>query len=289
MKFTALDIDGAVALVTGGARGIGLSIAERLVKKGATVVIADLDGEAAAKAAVDLGRGACGRQLDVGDAAAYETLVDEIESHIGPLDIVVNNAGIMPVGPLQAESPGVAAATMRVNFWAHYYSYRIVAPRMVARGRGHFINVTSAAGVIHSPGLATYVASKHAATGFARSAREELVGTGVTISAVLPTAVRTELVDGIPFKWWERVGIIPPGLVARRAVGTLKRRPALAGAPFGTVVGLRLYPLIPEFLWLLGRKLAGADRTLEPYDTAARDKYDSRIARQAELAEQESA
>ncbi|GAB17237.1 putative oxidoreductase [Gordonia effusa NBRC 100432] len=289
MKFTAFDVEGAVALVTGGARGIGFSIAERLVKKGATVIIADLDEEAAAKAALSLGKGTCGRQLDVGDAAAYEALVDEIESHVGPLDIVVNNAGIMPVGPLLNESLGVAAATMRVNFWAHYHSYRIVAPRMVTRGRGHFINVTSAAGAIHSPGLATYVASKHAATGFARSAREELVGTGVTISAVLPTAVRTELVDGIPFKWWERVGIIPPGLVARRAVGTLKRRPALAGAPFGTVVGLRLYPLVPESLWLFGRKLTGADRTLEPYDTAARDKYDSRITSQAALAEQEIA
>ncbi|MGV7904433.1 SDR family NAD(P)-dependent oxidoreductase, partial [Mycobacterium kansasii] len=80
-----------------------------------------------------------------------------------------------------------------------------------------------------------------AATGFARSAREELVGTGVTLSTVMPSAVRTQLVDGIPFKWWERLGVIPPGIVARRAVGTLKRRPAVVGAPAGTVALLRLY------------------------------------------------
>lgn len=281
MKFTPFPIQGAVALVTGGARGIGYSIAELLAKRGALVVIADLDGAAARAAAERIGQGACGRPLDVGDADAYRALVDELERTVGPLDIVVNNAGIMPVGPLLDEDLAVAAATLRVNFWAHYHSFQIVAPRMIARGRGHFINITSAAGAIHSPGLSTYVAAKHAATGFARSAREELVGTGVTLTAVLPAAVRTQLVDGIRFSWWERLGIIRPGLVARRAVGTLERRPALVGAPFGLVAGLRLYPLIPEPLWLLGRRVTGADRTLEPYDRAARSEYDFRIARQA--------
>lgn len=287
MKFTEFETRGAVALVTGGARGIGLSIAQRLAKLGAVVVVADLDGDVARQAAATLGRGARGKQIDVGDPVAYAALVDEIEAELGPLDIVVNNAGIMPVGPLLTEEIGVAAATMRVNFWAHYHSFQILAPRMIARGRGHIINITSAAGAIHSPGLSTYVASKHAATGFARSAREELVGTGVTLSTVMPSAVRTQLVDGIPFKWWERIGVIPPGIVARRAVGTLKRRPAVVGAPAGTVPLLRLYHLVPESIWLFGRSLTGADRTLQPYDTAARSEYDSRITRQTEQAAKE--
>ncbi|MCS3778808.1 SDR family NAD(P)-dependent oxidoreductase [Tsukamurella ocularis] len=283
MKFETFDTRGAVALVTGGARGIGLSIAERLAKKGAVVVIADLDGEVARSAAERLGRGAVGRELDAGDPEALEVLVDEVEALLGPLDIVVNNAGIMPVGPLLEEPLAVAQATMRVNFWAHYYSYRLIAPRMIARGRGHIINITSAAGAIHSPGLASYVASKHAATGFARSAREELVGTGVTLSTVMPSAVRTQLVDGIPFKWWERLGIVTPNVVARRAVGTLARRPAVVGAPAGTVPLLRIYHVVPEGLWLFGRSLFGADRTLAPYDKPARHEYDSRISRQAEI------
>jgi NAD(P)-dependent dehydrogenase (short-subunit alcohol dehydrogenase family) len=282
MKFTEIQIESAIALVTGGARGIGLSIAQRLAREGAQVMIADLDGEAAARAARDIGSGAQGFALDVTDSDEYLRVVAEIEESFGPIDIVVNNAGIMPVGPLLEESRGVAEATMRVNFWSHYISYQVLAPRMIARGKGHFINVTSAAGAIHSPGLASYVASKHAATGFARSAREELVGTGVTISTVMPAAVRTQLVDGIPFKWWEKLGIIPPGWVAHDAVRTVRNRPAVVGSPRGTVLALRLQHLVPEWLWLLGRRVVNADRTVGPVDRRARGEYDGRIEQQVE-------
>ncbi|MFW0792020.1 SDR family NAD(P)-dependent oxidoreductase [Gordonia sp. CPCC 205333] len=282
MKFQSFETAGAVALVTGGARGIGLATARKLAAKGARVVIADLEEAVAISSADRIGGGAIGLGLDVGDAEKYARTVDLVESTVGPIDIVVNNAGIMPVGPLLSESVGVANATMRVNFWGHYHSFQTLAPKMIERGRGHFINITSAAGAIHSPGLATYVSSKHAATGFGRSAREELQGTGVTLSVVMPSAVRTQLVDGIPFKWWERIGIISPEMVARRAVGTLRRRPAVVGAPIGTVVGLRLYPLVPEALWLAGRRVVGADRTLEPYDLEKRAEYDGRITRQAQ-------
>ncbi|MFA4080670.1 SDR family NAD(P)-dependent oxidoreductase [Mycobacteroides salmoniphilum] len=282
MKFAEIQMESAIALVTGGARGIGLSIAQRLVREGAQVMIADLDGDAATRAADEIGLGAWGFTLDVTDCDEYLRVVAEIEESFGPIDIVVNNAGIMPVGPLLEESRGVAEATMRVNFWSHYISYQVLAPRMIARGRGHFINVTSAAGAIHSPGLASYVASKHAATGFARSAREELVGTGVTISTVMPAAVRTQLVDGIPFKWWEKLGIIPPGWVARDAVRTVRNRPAVVGSPRGTVFALRLQHLVPEWLWLLGRRAVNADRTVGPVDRRARGEYDGRIEQQVE-------
>lgn len=282
MKFTEIQMEGAIALVTGGARGIGLSIAQRLAREGVRVVIADLDGEAAVRAAREIGSGARGFALDVTEFDEYLRVVTEVEETLGPIDIVVNNAGIMPVGPLLGELRGVAEATMRVNFWSHYISYQVLAPRMIARGRGHFINVTSAAGAIHSPGLASYVASKHAATGFARSAREELAGTGVTISTVMPAAVRTQLVDGIPFKWWEKLGIIPPGWVARDAVRTVRNRPAVVGSPRGTVLALRLQHLVPEWLWLLGRRFVNADRTVGPVDRRARSEYDGRIDQQVE-------
>ncbi|RUP41481.1 MAG: SDR family NAD(P)-dependent oxidoreductase [Gordonia sp. (in: high G+C Gram-positive bacteria)] len=277
MRFTPIPLDGAVALVTGGARGIGFAIAELLAQQGATVVVADLYQPDAIEAATRIGHGALGLGLDVGDDDAYAAVVEAVELAVGPIDIVVNNAGIMPVGRVLEERYGVARATMEANFWSHYHSYRILAPRMIARGRGHFINVTSAGGAIHSPGLATYVASKHAATGFARGVREELVGTGVTVSVVMPSAVQTELVSGIPFKRWERRGIVTPESVAQRAVGTWRRRPAVVGAPRGTVAAVRAYHIVPEWLWLLGRRVVGADRTVQPYDKTARKAYDTRI------------
>lgn len=106
MKFTEIPMDGAVALVTGGARGIGLAIAHRLAGMGARVMIADLDGAAANEAAREVGSGARGFFLDVTEFDEYLRVVTEIEDSIGPVDIVVNNAGIMPVGPLLGESRG---------------------------------------------------------------------------------------------------------------------------------------------------------------------------------------
>lgn len=106
MKFTEILMDGAVALVTGGARGIGLAIAHRLAGMGARVMIADLDGAAADEAAREVGSGARGFVLDVTEFDEYLRVVTEIEDSIGPVDIVVNNAGIMPVGPLLGSPVG---------------------------------------------------------------------------------------------------------------------------------------------------------------------------------------
>ncbi len=282
MKFTEFPISGALCLVTGAGHGIGREIAHLLARRGAAVIVSDLDAAAASVVAGEIGGNAIATTLDVSDPDAFLGVVSDAEDALGGIDVVVNNAGIMPVGPLLQEPRGVADATMRVNYWGHYNAFQAVAPRMIRRGRGHFINIVSAAGAIHSPGLASYVASKHAALGFARSAREELAGTGVTLSAVLPSATRTQLVDGIPFAWWERLGIVSPRIVAMNAVGTLHRRPAVVGSPRGTVALLRMQPAIPEPLWLLGRRLTNADRTMQPIDQQARSTYDARISRQVQ-------
>ena len=102
------------------------------------------------------------------------------------------------------------------------------------------------------------------------------MGTGVTVSVVMPSAVQTELVSGIPFKRWERRGIVTPESVAQRAVGTLRRRPAVVGAARHSGGGAGVH-IVPEWLWLLGRRVVGADRTVQPYDKTARKAYDTRI------------
>ncbi|HWE33075.1 MAG TPA: SDR family NAD(P)-dependent oxidoreductase [Solirubrobacteraceae bacterium] len=284
MKATPIDLERAVVAVTGGGRGIGRATAKAFAERGARVAIGDLYLQAASDAALEIGQNAIPFELDAGDRDSYATFAATVQEHLGPIDVLVNNAGIMPVGPLFDEPESVSVAQMNVNFWAHYHGLRLVAPGMVRRGRGHIVNVTSAAGKIHAAGLAMYCATKHAANALSRSAREELNGTGVTVTAVMPAAVKTQLTDGIPFNilpfGLERAFILKPESVADTIVGTLKNRPALAGTPRGLTLTLDVAQFVPEPVWLLARKLVGADRTLGPIDRDARREYDARIEAQ---------
>jgi NAD(P)-dependent dehydrogenase (short-subunit alcohol dehydrogenase family) len=284
MKATPIELEGAVVAITGAARGIGLATANAFSERGAQVAIGDLDSDAAEAAAGPLPGPARGFGLDAGDRDSYAAFVASVQEHLGPIDVLVNNAGIMPVGPVLEEPDAVSVAQMNVNFWAHYHGLKLVAPGMVKRGRGHIVNVTSAAARVHAAGLAMYCATKHAANALSRGAREELSGTGVTVTAVMPAAVNTQLTDGIPFDFLpfglERHFILEPGSVAETIVGTLKSRPALAGTPRGLVLALDVAQLVPEPLWLLARRLTRADRTMGPIDRDARREYDSRIEQQ---------
>jgi NAD(P)-dependent dehydrogenase (short-subunit alcohol dehydrogenase family) len=284
VKATPIEIGDAVVAVTGGARGIGRATAKAFHARGARVAIGDLHGDAAQEAARALGDRAWGFGLDAGDRDSYAAFVAAVEEHIGPIDVLVNNAGIMPVGPMLDEPDDVSHAQMNVNFWAHYHAFKLVAPGMVKRGRGHIVNVTSGAGKVHTAGLAVYCATKHAATALSRSVREELGGTGVTVTAVLPVAVNTQLTDGIPLHLLpfgiERVFVLEPESVADAIVGTLKRRPALAGVPRALVPILDIAQLVPERAWLVAKRLTNANITMGPIDREARREYDSRIEQQ---------
>jgi NAD(P)-dependent dehydrogenase (short-subunit alcohol dehydrogenase family) len=284
MKATPIELERAVVAVTGGARGIGFATAKAFAARGARVAIGDLDADGAEHAAREIGEHAWGFGLDAGERESYAIFVASVQEHVGPIDVLVNNAGIMPIGPVLEEPDAVSEAQMRVNFWAHYHALKLVAPGMVSRGRGHIVNVTSAAGKIHAAGLAVYCATKHAANALSRSAREELAGTGVTVTAVMPAAVNTQLTDGSPFNFLpfglERGLILKPESVADTIVGTLKNRPALAGTPRGLRTALDLMQFIPEPVWMLSRRLLSADRTMGPIDRQARSEYDARIEQQ---------
>jgi NAD(P)-dependent dehydrogenase (short-subunit alcohol dehydrogenase family) len=275
--YPEIPLAGAVVAVTGAARGIGLATARAFAKRGAMVALGDLDESAVNDAATTIGSQGRGYLVNVTNADSFAEFIDAVEKELGPVHVLVNNAGIMPIGPFLEEPADVTEKTFGVNVFAHMHAARVVAPRMIDRGRGHIVNVTSAASRLHSPGLAGYTASKHAALAFSRSLREEIRPHGVSVTAVLPSAVNTQLVDGIPLGVL-RFGVIPPAMVARRIVSTVRRRPPLAGVAFGLTPLLAAANLVPERLWLLGRRVVNADRTMGPIDRDARADYDARIA-----------
>lgn len=194
---TTPDLRGKVIAITGGARGIGLATATRLTRLGATVAIGDIDEPRVKAAGEDLGLTVHSR-LDVTDPRSFEDFLDRVERELGPLDVLINNAGIMPVGHLVDEPDEVTRRILDINVHGVIVGSRLAARRMAARRRGHVINIASLAGETYLPGLATYSGSKAAVVGFTESARRELRRSGVHFSAVLPTFTDTELSAGTP-------------------------------------------------------------------------------------------
>jgi NAD(P)-dependent dehydrogenase (short-subunit alcohol dehydrogenase family) len=193
----AAKVGGKVVVITGGARGIGLATATALHKLGAKVAIGDIDETTVKESGADLGLEVYGK-LDVTDPSSFADFLDQVERQLGPIDVLVNNAGIMPVGRVIDEPDAVTRRILDINVYGVILGSKLAAQRMAPRGRGHVINIASLAGELHIVGLATYCASKHAVLGFTDSARLEYRAAGVKFSSVLPTFVNTELVSGTP-------------------------------------------------------------------------------------------
>ena len=188
---------GRVAVVTGGGRGIGKSLALALASEGCRVAIGDVDAAAAEAAAAELGPDAVGLPLDVTDRPGFTAFLDEVERRLGPIDVLVNNAGIMPVGPFDEEDDATAIRILEIDLHGVIHGTKEAVRRMKPRGTGHIVNVASSAGKTGFPNLATYCAAKHGVVGLSEAVRSELRGTGVEISVVMPGIVKTELSTGL--------------------------------------------------------------------------------------------
>jgi NAD(P)-dependent dehydrogenase (short-subunit alcohol dehydrogenase family) len=192
-----LNLQGRTVAVTGGATGIGLETAKHLASAGAKVAIGDLDLPGAEEAASSLGGDHLGVQLDVTDLDSFESFVERTEADLGSLYGLVNNAGVMLLGPLEDESPESTETTIAVNLRGVINGTRIAMTKMRPRGQGHIVNIASQAGKAGLPEGATYCATKFAVVGLSESVRKELRGTGVSVSCVMPGPVATELGAGI--------------------------------------------------------------------------------------------
>jgi NAD(P)-dependent dehydrogenase (short-subunit alcohol dehydrogenase family) len=189
------DPAGSVVAITGGARGIGLATARAFVAAGARVAIGDLDGALAQATAATIG--AHGYAVDIADLDSFATFLDAVEADLGPLRVLVNNAGIMPIGPLPDEPEHVTQQILAVNLLGAIHGTKLAMSRMRARGAGHIVNVASAVGRFAVPNAATYSASKFGVIGMTQAVRGELRGSGVETSVILPAATNTDLVSGL--------------------------------------------------------------------------------------------
>jgi NAD(P)-dependent dehydrogenase (short-subunit alcohol dehydrogenase family) len=188
---------GKVVAITGGARGIGKATAAALVRRGCRVAIGDLDAELAERTAAELGGGTVALPLDVTDRASFASFLDEAERQLGPLDVMVNNAGIMPVTPFVEESEDSIRRQVDINLHGVIAGTQMAIERMRPRGSGHIVNIASQAGKGGVPGIATYSATKHAVVGLSEAVRTELRGSGIEVACVMPTVVNTELTAGV--------------------------------------------------------------------------------------------
>ncbi|MFD3429866.1 SDR family oxidoreductase [Nocardia fluminea] len=277
MSYPRIDLAGATIAITGAARGIGLATAKAFVEAGAYVALGDLDEALAVHAAAELGDHAMGHALDVTDKASYAAFLDAVDRWHGPLDVLVNNAGVMPNGPFLEQSDRIDQLTMDVNVYGVVHGMRLALPGMVKRGYGHVVNVASLAGKFPLRGLAVYNASKYAVVGLTAATRLEMDATGVSVSAVLPSAVRTELSSGIDY------GILPavdPEDIAAAVVRTVKTRAAETAVPGYVGLLANASGLVPEPVLRAFRKVAHDDAAINGVDDSVRRVYLDRIEKQ---------
>ncbi|MCB0864695.1 MAG: SDR family NAD(P)-dependent oxidoreductase [Solirubrobacterales bacterium] len=266
---------GCTCVVTGGSRGIGLAIARALADAGAAVAIGDIDAEAAAAAAAELGRGAVGLELDVADPDTWERFAEEVEARLGPVDLLVSNAGVMAIGRFSEEPAERALRQVAINLDGVILGIKRMLPGMLSRGRGHVVNVASAAGKTAYPGGATYCASKHGVVGLSEALRDELRGTGVGITVVLPGVVATELTSGL--RTPRGVRAVSPEDVADATVAAIERDRFSVYVPRTIGVATKAMLAMPRPLADRVRALAGAGSFLVDVDVDGRAGYEGRI------------
>ncbi len=257
-----------VIAVTGGARGIGAATAAALTRAGAKVAIGDLDPDTGPETALAV-------RVDVTDRAALTTFLDTVEQRLGPIDVLINNAGIMPLTRIEDEPDADTARIIAVNLHAVIHGSREAIARMRPRGSGHVVNVASVAAKIPFPGGATYAATKFGVLGFSEAIRAELRGSGIDVSCVLPGFVRTELAAGL-----SEVPGFPPITaddVAAAIVDTLRRPRFEVYVPRRIGPALRLGTLTGRRLseWLQ-RVLRAETPMLAAVDSPERAAYEER-------------
>jgi NADP-dependent 3-hydroxy acid dehydrogenase YdfG len=270
------SLAGKVVAITGGARGIGRATAAALIAQGARVAIGDIEVQLAEQTAQELAGGTIGLPLDVTDRESFESFLKATEDQLGPLDVLINNAGIMPIGPFIEESDATARTMVDINLHGVIIGSKLALQRFLPRGQGHLVNIASAAGKAGFPSGATYCATKHAVVGLSESIRAEVHETEIGVSVVMPVVVHTELGAGLPetrgFKAVEAED------VAAAIVDALQYDRYEVFVPKSTKTLFRMKALVPARVMEAMARFLKGDQVLANPDHSARAAYEARMA-----------
>jgi len=278
------SLNGKVVAITGGARGIGKATATALVGKGCRVAIGDLDLKLAEETAEGLGGGTIALGLDVTHRASFESFLAETERQLGPIDALINNAGIMPVTPFEREGEDSIKRQVDINLHGVITGTQLAIERLRPRGGGYIVNIASQAGKGGIPGIATYSATKHGVVGLSEAVRAELRGSGVEVVCVMPTVVNTDLTSGVGQKW---IKPVEASDVADEIVDAMEVPRFDVFVPRANGILFKVTQMLPR-AWreAIGRAM-GVDKLMFEVDHGARRAYEERAA--ASKGEAESA
>lgn len=279
VKFGGMDnIRGKTIVITGAARGIGYATAKALLARGARVVIGDRDVAVLDHAVTELLRHGqvTGYPVDVTDAESFAVFLDKARADgTGQIDVLINNAGVMPVGPFLEQTEQAIRTSIEVNFYGVLTGCRLVLPEMVKRRGGHIVNIASLSGMIAVPGQVVYAGTKFAVVGLSTAMADEFAPQGVHVSCVLPTFTNTELISGTKATGAQKP--VQPEDIAAAVVKVLDK-PSITHlsvpGPLRAVSALTQL-LGPRARRWLAHKL-GNDTVFLNYDTGARSSYEQR-------------
>jgi NAD(P)-dependent dehydrogenase (short-subunit alcohol dehydrogenase family) len=276
MRLRGRSLEGRVVAITGGTRGIGRATAAALVQAGAKVAISGTDHEQACRVAKELGEDVRGYPLDVSSRPSFASFLDAVERDLGPLDVLVNNAGIMPVGPFLQESDAMATRQVDVNLHGMIFGMKEALPRMLERGSGHIVTVSSIIGRGGFPHVATYCATKHAIIGLTDAIRIELWDTPIDFSCVMPAQVNTDMASGL--KPGTGVRKFEPEEVADAIVAILRRPRFEVYVPRWIGPMGKFMILLPDRVRVALGRFFEADQIMVRADRKSRADYERHIA-----------
>ena len=271
------NIQGKTIAITGAARGIGYATAKALLARGAHVVIGDRDVALQESAVVQLTKvvQVSGYPLDVTDRESFATFLDKARTDGGGhIDVLINNAGVMPIGPFLDQSEQTIRSTIEVNFYGVLTGCQLVLPEMVARRSGHIVNIASLAGMLAVPGQVVYAGTKFAVVGLSSGLSDEFSPQGVEVSCVMPTFTNTELVAGTHTSAAQKP--VEPEDIAAAVVKMLDKPRTLASVPpWGRFFGAITPMLSAKTRRWMSHKM-GNDTVFLSFDAKARQAYEQR-------------